>query len=289
MTLTILVFGLRAFETFASAGQIVGNGGDVLECVDPKTGQVRVELLDLFEARARGIHLDLGSAETPTEHKIAQMLERLRPRTPLRTDSYSAQVASFWSESMKVRGVSLPDVPDSKHLMLPSGCFVKQVVIQQTPDFSNPSRYTIDMDIYDRLDSDSQAALILHEVIYREAISVGHLDSIAVRYFNSYLFSGKVERLSQDEYQAFMIRVGLHPLKPNVLPSTSGNASLTKSLILGEDGTDAYSCLKPGVQKSRSGSYDYFWAVTQDPEFVPQLGEPNSTLQEMVERVISRL
>jgi len=62
------------------------------------------------------------------------------------------------------------------------------------------------------LDSDHQAGTIMHEIVYREALELGHEDSAKARVLNVMLASGEVESMYQDEYQEWMISLNLPPV-----------------------------------------------------------------------------
>jgi len=88
--------------------------------------------------------------------------------------------------------VVLRDIPDSIESFLPADCALEQLVIQSEPDVPGDARYLINDDIWRRLPVEDQVAVILHEIIYREAFPLGHQDSRKVRYFNSWLYSNDI-------------------------------------------------------------------------------------------------
>lgn len=192
---------------FAMAGQS-GNGGDVVVCI--ADGRIRsVELLDFYEAKTlRKIQYSLGDKILSVEAKIELALSRLSPFSPVRVQDYLTQTRSFYSEALFLKGVKLDDIPDAGYLALPIGCHIEQIVIQKEPRFPGDPRFLVSQDLWDFLDNDSRAGLILHEVIYREAISYGHTDSIATRYFNSLIFGNKIKDLTM---QTFLERLLLLP------------------------------------------------------------------------------
>ncbi len=180
---------------YANAGQS-GNGGDVVVCI--ADGRIQsVQFLDLYEAKTlRKIQYNLGDKNLSVQAKIELALTRLHLFSPVRGETYLAQSEAFFGEALFLKGVKLDDVPDAGYLALPVGCNIEQIVIQQEPRFPGDPRYTVSQDLWDFLDNDSKAALILHEVIYREAISYGHTYSIATRYFNSLIFGDQLKNLT---------------------------------------------------------------------------------------------
>src|SRR5205085_1885391 len=68
--------------------------------------------------------------------------------------------------------------------------------------------YTINKDLWDRMNTNNRAGLILHEIIYKEALRDGQHDSVKARYFNAYLSSTKMASFTPQQYSAFLVRVG---------------------------------------------------------------------------------
>jgi hypothetical protein len=79
-------------------------------------------------------------------------------------------------------------------------CKVEQLIIQSEPKFPFEKRYLISRPLWDALDHLNRAAAILHEVVYRDAVNMGHQNSMASRYYNSLLFSNSLERLDSESY-----------------------------------------------------------------------------------------
>lgn len=79
----------------------------------------------------------------------------------------------------------MPDIQDSLVRVFPRGCKIEQIAIQKEPAFPEDKRFTVSKDLWDLLDEDNKAGLVLHEIIYREALLYGHEDSVNARYVNS--------------------------------------------------------------------------------------------------------
>ena len=201
------LLGLALATSFPSgvslAGHEVGNGGDAIVCRSPDNGIRTAELLDIYEARElRRIPMNLVSFEMNA--KIEEALLRLARFSPLRAARYREQIRTFFAEALFVKDVELYDIPDSDDLFFPLGCKPEQLVIQIKPYFPEDPRYVVNQNIWDALDANSRATMLLHEVIYREAIENGHENSRATRYYNSMLFSGRVENFSLENYVGLM-------------------------------------------------------------------------------------
>jgi hypothetical protein len=185
----------------AKAGNENGNGGDAVVCRNAKQEIISAELLDYYEARVmRGITIELNTSGYG--YKILMALDRIKNLAPLRYARYRELADKFSSEAKWIPGIALVDIPDSQETFIPRGCAVEQVAVQARPRFPEDSYYTISKDIWDKMDDTSKAGLILHEIIYREALAQTqpHTNSIYVRYFNSYISSKKLAGLNVGQY-----------------------------------------------------------------------------------------
>ena len=202
-----ILLSIMTFPSHALSGIHIGNGGDVVAC---GTGaSLSYELLDFYEARTlRDIPLDLGAPTLSIADKVALALSRLSKVDLLRSQRYQTWSQAFDHDTKFLSGVVLVDVPDSEHPSLPEGCRIEQVAIHREPVFPQDRRYTVNKDIWDHLDNDNRAGLMLHEMIYREADGFNIENSIGVRYINSLIFSGLMDQTSVSEYVFFLERVG---------------------------------------------------------------------------------
>ena len=202
-----LLISLITLSSHVFAGVHIGNGGDVVACGEGAS--VQYELLDFYEARTlRDIPLDLGAPTLTTADKVALALSRLAKVDPLRSQRYQNWAQGFDHDTKFLSAVVLVDVPDSEHPSLPEGCRIEQVAIHREPLFPQDRRYTVNKDIWDHLDNDNRAGLMLHEMIYREADGFNIENSIGVRYINSLIFSGLMDQTSVPEYVSFLEKVG---------------------------------------------------------------------------------
>lgn len=200
------LLGLMVLAAFASpsfageGGANVGNGGDGVLCTDVN-GNKTVELLDYYEARVlRGISPNLGDPTLSVDEQVELLLSRLAPVSPLRAEQYLRQAKAFMSETAFVPGARLVDVPDSNHMVIPENCAVIQVVIQQKIRFKQDKRYIVDEDIWNLMDNANKAGMIVHEVIYREAIVNGQQESVRTRYFNSLIAGDRLNGMTETDF-----------------------------------------------------------------------------------------
>ncbi|MBX3032494.1 MAG: hypothetical protein KF865_01120 [Bdellovibrionaceae bacterium] len=212
---TALILTLLSLSLTAQArveGHDIGIGGDVVSCFSPEDPALRLktEALDVSEARdARGIRLELGGAELSLERKVSLAISRLRPLNPSRAARYERFFAAFRQEAAFVRGKVLSDIPDSDELFLERNCRKEQIIIQKDPKFDQDPRYVIDADLWAAISDDDRAALILHELIWREMRVAGAVNSVPVRYFNSLIFGDRLKSLSSRDYIELVRKIGL--------------------------------------------------------------------------------
>jgi len=189
-------------STVALAGDGVGNGGDVLIC--PKgIGKKQIELLDYYEARQkpRSWVIDLGKASLSRDEKVNIIIDRIEKIDPLRAEQYRKWAKEFIDDVDWRKGETLVDIPDSEHIALPTGCRKDQLVIQSEPNgITIYKRYTINQDIWDKMDADEQAGTVMHEIVYREMIADGQKNSVRARYYNGLAATTQFESITHDDY-----------------------------------------------------------------------------------------
>lgn len=209
---------VAALEALAPMDGTVGNGGDVVVCRDGSGAIASVELLDFYEARViRGFTIDLGAPTLPVAQKVQTAIGRMSGLAPLKTKQLLSWAADFEKEAIRLADVTLIDVPDSAHIVVPNNCRIEQIAIQRDPEFDTDKRYTINKDIWDRLDADNQAGLIIHEVLYREFKKLKS-NSMSTRYWNAVL-SGKELTMPQTDEAHFVLfdKLGIQDLERNGL------------------------------------------------------------------------
>jgi hypothetical protein len=201
----LLVAALPQAPSAWAGGASGGNGGDVVVC--RRAGKIRsIELLDYFEARVqRKLSQDLGPNSLSVAEKVNRIIDRLAVLSPIRAESYRKAANAFMANANFVYGTSLVDIPDSGHLVFPAGCAVEQIAIQDPPEFPEDKLYLINGDLWNLLSKNNQAGLILHEIIYTEALKYNHPDSKHVRYFNSKLVSPDYNPNSFKQYYDLLV------------------------------------------------------------------------------------
>lgn len=201
-----ILIGILIFATQAQAGTAGSGGGNSLICENGAP----VLLYDYVEAeQLRGITFDnalLAKDEYTTALKV---LARVNKIDPIRAEKYSAHVRAFKDEAAFLTDMNLPKIDDTGGVVIPVGCELRQTVVQKVPRFPEDKRYQVDKNAWDRMSIRDRAGLILHEVIYREALTLEHEDSTQVRYFNSMISSRKLLAGGKKMYSSVVDLSGL--------------------------------------------------------------------------------
>jgi len=214
--LLLLILSGNLLAQPSEGGKEIGNGGDVVVCKNDDGSIKSIELLDFFEARTlKKLNYNLGPNNLSVENKIMIALKRLEHFSSERAKLYREQadiLLNDENETSFVANTTLTDIPDSLHLALPNGCDIEQIAIQNNPIFSDDPRYVINQDLWNRLDNNNKAGLVLHEIIYREAIKNGHTNSIRTRRFNALLSSDKIENYNTAQLIELLANMDMFPL-----------------------------------------------------------------------------
>jgi hypothetical protein len=185
-------------------GHETGNGGDAVVCFDGD-GQIdTVEMLDIYEAKTDnwGFSFKMGNAKDFNE-KVQQSIDIFKQKVPQKGMLYQDYYDSFFSEtSFKI--VNLVDILDSKHVFFPIGCEVQQIAIHREPKFSGQSRYIINKKLWDKMDDLNKAALVLHEIIYRDSYENGNRNSVSSRYLNGWALSDQFSAVEPIKLEKFL-------------------------------------------------------------------------------------
>lgn len=207
--LALTIFSFSFFANAGNGGRTIGNGGDVLKCTKANSSIETYEILDWYEGYAlKSLTLNLGGESLSTNEKLSIALERLKRVSPYRADRYAKHLESFFSETKWLTNGVLSDISDSDHIAIPEGCKILQIANQSTPILNSDKRYLIDKDLWGKLNNDQQATLLLHEVILREALEIGHLNSVSSRFLNSLILSEDIEAISIPEFTIILKKLG---------------------------------------------------------------------------------
>lgn len=189
-----------------AGGDWVGNGGNLIICEDNQP-----QLLDYFEGlHDRGIEVDHGSSGEFSE-RIESVLRRLERINPERALRYRTWFKTFFLETRFFEEGKILPIRDVGPIVIPSECNVQQVAAQRPTSEIMPgdSRYLIDRRFWQKLSHLDKAGLVLHELIYREAIESNQRSSPRVRYFNQILSSAQISRYSEKDMLGLIRLVGM--------------------------------------------------------------------------------
>ena len=189
-----------------AGGDHIGNGGDGVVCRDDLQKITSIELLDFYEGRVLRKLTPKIDTKMTYQKNIETIFKYLSFYDTRVVDIIEPWYQKFLQEAQFVRDVELVDVPDSSHLFIPKNCRIEQLAIQVEPQFPGDRRYIINKDLWEAMDTVSQAGLIIHELLYRKVIEENKAvkNSIAVRYFTSLAAADKILSLSQSEYLLFL-------------------------------------------------------------------------------------
>lgn len=189
----------------ASPSTEVGAGGGGVLCKDNAGRVTSFEVLDVYEARVRGMQVTLGAPTLTVEQKIAAALDRLRRLSPERAARYRRRAGEILASAQFFRRGYLPRVGDEDPTDVPEGCRLVQIATRRKPIFAGDREFLIDGSLYDQLDRDNQAALILHEVVYEEGGKrFGHRSSRFSRAFLSTFLSRHIEGMTVRTFFDFL-------------------------------------------------------------------------------------
>jgi hypothetical protein len=182
------------------AGDKVGNGGDVIVCPDQRT-----IILDIFQGKQDWGFEEIPRGGTRTQI-ITDTLNKFMMTDPLISQKLLSramelekelaqleQSEEYKSKLVKLTKNELVNISDEGVAELPPGCQIVQAATQIQMPFPGEVKFTFQKKTWQSLDTDVQASLILHEVIYEHMIFVGEYYSRSARYMNAALHAGNLD------------------------------------------------------------------------------------------------
>ncbi|WII72672.1 hypothetical protein QJS83_02160 [Bdellovibrio sp. 22V] len=192
-----LFIAIFTSSSFANNWYDRGNAGFALFC-DSKAP----ELLDVHEISARHFR----TADFPKVHgtleKVIELISRLDEIDPARSALYKEWAREFFFSVQFASSMEFAPTPDLGLVKVPFGCSLQQVAFQRTPSILNSVRYIINLNHWTQLDENNQAALVLHEIIYREFVTTNTAETSSerIRYFNSMLIANAFKGMTLPQY-----------------------------------------------------------------------------------------
>lgn len=172
-------------SSVSNAQNRVGNGGDAVICPDKSP-----ILLDLYEATETLI----TSSKTDPYKIVQDRLSLLVAIAPKLATQYTKKLVKMSGDIEFKPDIQLVNIKDSKHLSMPKNCSLKQVAIRKNAVTQAEKLFLFDKDIWDKMDSLNQAALLMHEIIYDHFYKLDEKDSVKARKINVLLFSEKLTK-----------------------------------------------------------------------------------------------
>lgn len=190
----------------AFAGPISSGGGKGVVCRDPHGKVTSVELLDLWEARIL-YKRSITKSTLPVAAQVDAAIDRLKYSVDIggaimndvkyTAPQYFVKLVSkrahqFTQNSSNVQymtGVTLTLSDDSYELARPTDCGIEQIITYV--DSIESPQIVVNKTLFDKMDSENQSALIVHESFYsmmRENFM--EADSLRVRRAVGYVFAG---------------------------------------------------------------------------------------------------
>lgn len=207
----------HADQDMETYGAISGGGGKGVKCLNADGSIKSVELLDLWEATALFDQTLIPSTGS-VDADVAAALVRVRDAYPYKgiirgSDgaTYKDQAAVFkvlqdeashflrpYAELKRLRGVELTPTDDSDELARPTDCRIVQLV-----NYLPTGRILLDQDLFEKMDTLNQSALIVHEALYA-FLRRWNRDpsSIRTRRATGYVFGGNTFALPNSESRA---------------------------------------------------------------------------------------
>lgn len=226
-----------------------GNSGFAVVCDTARFESMnykQVMLLDFYEgSNFYKLSIDLGPEQLGYEEKVGVALARLRRLDPARAAHYQKSfeefllhktIGNFALTGLLDRGPI--EVPDTEH------CSVVNIA-QRKPAGSTgyDDTFYIIQNLWNMLDSTNKAGLALHEVVYRDAINQGIVDSDLSRKFVAILSSTEFINYTSAQYEQLLGEIGF----------TAGSTHPSASLSLRD-----YSILK--ARREQKTKFEGRWA-----------------------------
>lgn len=129
---------------------------------------------------------------------IDQILNRLQEINPTRASMYKTWLGEMRQSMELIEDFYFMPLPDSGTTMIPEGCRQEQAAIFITSPNSQRIRFIFNKNLWEKASALDRAYLLLHELIYREAILPENQqpNSVSARYFNAWLFH-RVDTMTQ--------------------------------------------------------------------------------------------
>ena len=190
----------------AEAGPGSTGGGVGFTCDGGKT----VAMVDGYEALTHGHPILLGPSAASFQDKVSFALNRLKTIAPVRSQILTTFVADMYRNNVEWTSGALVNQSDFSGIDIPLGCQPLQIAFQRD-DISvglGERRYVFQVDLFNKMSSDDQAVLVLHEIVYRDLMGGRSPTGEHARLVTEELFSDLLNDITYGHEMAF----GLFPI-----------------------------------------------------------------------------
>jgi hypothetical protein len=182
-----VVFLIFLMPSLLWAGVTNGGGGKAVVCRDQDRKIITAQMLDLFEAENQ-YELTLLPSASSLDEALDQVGLRLEGLSGHRREMLSMSRNDLRAIQKKFKflapGIGLQPIDDSMDLLRPENCEIEQLAF-----FKESNIILVNQDIWNHLNPQNQAALVVHETIYQQHRRNGAKDSRDSRKIVGHLFS----------------------------------------------------------------------------------------------------
>lgn len=201
VTFKILISTLvLCFSFSAFAGDELQNGGDIIACPGLEVPTYRS--LDIYEGKMVYKLEPLLIQQDDYRVIVSKLIDRIEKFDINRANLYRSFLRNFEKEVQMIPGSEFGNIKDEGFIALPQGCELRQAAGQFRTSTPDGIKYIFNSSIWDYMNPATRAALVMHEIVYREALlpKKGPLTSAKVRYFTAYIHSSKMARGTATDY-----------------------------------------------------------------------------------------
>lgn len=146
----------------ANVGNEGAHGGGAVVCRDAQGKILSAELLDLYEGREE-FGLTLMTSDDTVAQILSPIVERAKAMSARDFSRLYAEIQQVMSKKkMLANHIGLEPVVDSFPTIKPKDCKIEQLA-----NYKGDSVVLIDGELWEHLNNDNRAALIVHEAVYK--------------------------------------------------------------------------------------------------------------------------
>ena len=194
----------------AASGNGAGNGGDAIVCPE------KVMLLDYYEAISSHVIIKLeGKSIRENVDAVLLQMDRLDPGNAKIVKQFADEIIDGLSiedsgnkdtnQKVSIVDAELRDIDDSQEVIIPTGCFKKQLVVQvEGVQKSHGVKYYIQKILWQKMDIEQKSLTVLHEAFYQWSLGIGSRDSRFARFLNGQLSSTTAANINPQKYSQIL-------------------------------------------------------------------------------------